>query len=164
MKRAFTLIELMIVIAIIMVVLGLLVGGISCIGGGTVSESHRDGCVQKFGSKQASMLLGTWAQEGEMALMGFGGTQGKVGGGDGNVFTFYVPDEKKDIITALTDEVDSRFLVRLWYEQERFNWGWYHSTPYRVVKLEIREAPANGEVTYTDNVIPKSKKKAEADK
>ena len=90
----------------------------------TISDSYRDGVVQKFGEK--GKIFQTW--EGEMAMEGYKRTEG-----GGSVWFFSVYD---DNLAAAIQEVEPKTPVRLHYRQHRHVWPWQGGTAYEVYRLE----------------------------
>ncbi len=92
------------------------------------SDGFRDGNVQKFSYR--GLIVKSW--EGELALPGFrpAGTDGAIS----NVFAFSVTD---DTIIKQLQELPPEAHVRLHYREVVLNAHMYHSTPYRITKVEV---------------------------
>jgi len=124
MKRAFTLIELMIVVAIIAILASLIVGaGAGC----SRSEGSRAGALTKFSYK--GILTSTKSYEGELALQGLAsGAQGSAA----NIWKFSVWDTQ--VAAQLEALVGSQ--VKLRYKETAFYNPFRRSTSYLVTKVE----------------------------
>ena len=133
-RKAFTLVELIVVIAIVGILASILIGGCSCISYGT-SSGYRDGYIQKVSHKNG-YTTSSW--EMEVAMPGFGGTiQNKLGQNGGNVWECSLPDN--DVLKE-AQAVDATQLVRIHYDEKR--WNWPHWTNYLANKIEVRHAQA----------------------
>lgn len=118
-KKAFTLIELLIVLAIIGILLALVVGGAK---GCSQSEGSRVGIISKISKKGIAMK--SW--EGDLLL----GT-----GNSTTVWSFSVNDDK--IVAQIQEAMRSGKRVELTYEQAFFKIA--TDTPYNIVKVTVLE-------------------------
>lgn len=121
MKKAFTLIELIVVVAILAILLSF-AGAV--IGGCSVSKGSRVGVISKLSYK--GNLFKSW--EGELML-------GR--GESSNTWEFSVRDDK--IVDSLKDAMRSGSRVELEYTQRRV--AIKTSTPYDITAVKVLPAP-----------------------
>jgi prepilin-type N-terminal cleavage/methylation domain-containing protein len=125
MKKAFTLIELLLVVAILALLLGLVVG----VGGGcTRSEGSRAGIVTKFSHK--GNFTKSW--EGELVM---GGTRSSGDGVQQNVWAFTVGSGDTNIIAQVKEALRSGVRVELEYRQSFGHNPFKRDTSYTVTKV-----------------------------
>jgi prepilin-type N-terminal cleavage/methylation domain-containing protein len=125
MKRAFTLIELLIVLAILF----LLVGAVAGLGGGcSRSEGSRAGIITKFSHK--GNFVKSW--EGELVLGGMrsGAEAGQV---QANVWAFSVTDEA--LVPKIKEALRSGVRVELEYKQSFARNPLKRDTTYVITKV-----------------------------
>mgnify|MGYP006274852601 CR=1 FL=1 len=122
-------------IAILCLLLLASIGYVVIYGAIPVSESSRNGYLQKFGSKYIFWTT----YEGELALHGSGGSntgkQGQPSSSYSNTWSFSVDDKNitKQIEEIQNNENDSAKAVTLFYKEYYFS-GW-HDTNYRITKV-----------------------------
>jgi prepilin-type N-terminal cleavage/methylation domain-containing protein len=129
MKKAFTLIELLIAIVIVVIFCALMV---PIFGGGNVSDGARVGCVGKFANK--GVMVKSW--EGELIM---GGTKGSSDGDGGlslvaNVWEFTVMDN--GIAEQINMLLDTGHRAKFFYHQSFFYNPFVRDTAYTVWKVE----------------------------
>lgn len=127
MKRAFTLIELLIVVAIIGLLTAVVIGGV---GGCSRSDGSRVGIVTKFSHK--GIAWKTW--EGEMNLGGI--RNDPTGEGTvANIWEFSVQDQ--EVVKVIDENLGKK--MRLDYHQNLVVRPWNGSTTYFVWKAQVVE-------------------------
>ena len=129
MHKGFTIVELLVVFAILGILIALVMGSCSCVSYGT-SDGYRDGFIQKV-CKKNGYTTSSW--EMEVALPGGSMIQGKFGQNGGNVWECSLPDN--GAVLKQAQEVDVTQLVRIYYHEYRYNWP--HWTNYTATKIEI---------------------------
>lgn len=131
MKRAFTLIELLIVLAIICLILGLLFGGVS---GCSKSDGLRKGTLTKFSHK--GLIWNSW--EGELVMGGL--RSGANGGSSANVWAFSIrrdnPNEAT-LVETLQKALEQDRPVTIRYHQRWVTAPWQADTDYDVVSVTV---------------------------
>ena len=122
-NKGFTLVELIIVIAIVMIITGITITGLFLGSGGLGSYSDGDcvGIITQFSHK--GILWTTW--EGEMVMGGI-----RAGGNVANVWEFSVTDQT--IVAKLQETIASGKTVKLHYKQILVARPWNGSTTYYV--------------------------------
>jgi prepilin-type N-terminal cleavage/methylation domain-containing protein len=123
-KRAFTLIELLTVAAIVCILAAMVVGGV---GGCTRAEGVRTGTVIKFSYKGLIKVTKSW--EGTMSLEGLGLVAGKT---MANTWDFTVQDPK----IAKQVEALVGVLVKVRYDQTAVFNPFTRGTAYSILSIE----------------------------
>jgi hypothetical protein len=136
-RRGITLIEVLVIAAIVVVVVSLLVGTLLANGCGIgTSDGERIGTLQKFSHRHGIAFS---SYEGEMVTLGFGtgsfrDKPGQLGGAVGDVWAFSILEEDRAVAEKARGLIGRPVIVT--YREVNFRAPWKSDTGYRATAIE----------------------------